>query len=145
MAKYAIYDPDTGQIKGYIDRDEMYLEIDALPGDGAGEKLVRHGRLVDAPAIRLAAPEQVFAGLAAEFTVDLPADYEHADVPAAGFELEIGAETLRWSGTSPFTFDEPGEYALKIVGPWPWKSNIVRLAVVESPKPEIPIFKEQQP
>jgi len=130
--KFAVYDPTTGKISHYIEMAESYLEVDAFPGDGEPQKMVRDGKLIAMPVIRLAAPDTIIAGQPFNFDVTMPTDFPDP-IPTDPFECTINGQIVRWLMAHTITLDEPGDYVFKIEGPWPWSSNQVRFSVEAAP------------
>lgn len=149
----AVYDKGTSLVLSFVsaadgDAEGMAVRIKAaghgcqitnLPGfpDSTGGRFMvsdADGCLVFHPDIVLSAPERANVGEAVVVSINA---IEGA--PAAFMLLispnEIGAAslTVEYTPGDSVTFDEPGTYTLKIMGPEPWRSNQKRIEIVEVP------------
>lgn len=126
MRHYAIVE-ESGAVAGSVSGDRRYIEIPGpLP---EGRLMVQGHELIACPEIVLQAPEgNVVAGVEFVLVMDFDRKVYAGDVPARLIFVVNDVEKDVRPGT-PFRFDEPGDYSLKVIGPWPWASNQLRMTV----------------
>lgn len=136
MHKYAVVD-SAGLVIQTIESPNRYIEITDKSGLPASPGLVHRsdGRFVSAPKVTLSLNGasvgcEVISGQ--PFTPDfaLPADWPEAPRKLM-LQVNSNETPERWAPGMAITFTVPGEYQLHVIGPAPWRSNKLKLTVVE--------------
>ncbi len=108
------------------------MPVDEKP-DMERRLMVRNGVLCDAPTITLSLAGDVVAGARAPIRLELPEaeNLKMIDLPGK-FELRINNQTVQWDGKRGIQFADPGFHFIKIIGPEPWQSNLIKFTVQEA-------------
>lgn len=125
--RYAVCDIETGRVLQAHCIDRQYIEIDDDTDINA--VCAVDGKIVPCPRVTMTATN----GLTGDPVTPEFGFTEWAQPPPEQFRIRVNEVEAWFTPGNTIVFDEPGEYRLQIIGPWPWESNPVFITIQENP------------